>query len=205
MVGAIAYAGKYTLQNNRCHLFGVFGRDCIADVIRQPHASWPPEPDHGVFEQAQRKSEARKPAMAGERGIGFPIYDEVVPASDVVEKVTQLRAKVDSKGFSTEAHRTLFGEPILTPVRSESSVFAVQLATFVEMKNARAFREKLRAEGSAAFVSSFLDVGRGVNKVEKVRYRVAVGPLLSHTGADEMRDVLAKKYDVDAIVVDMTQ
>ena len=162
------------------------------------------EPDHEIFDQAQINSDPAS-ADGGARSIGFPIYDEVVPASDTVEKVTQLRAKVDSKGFSTEAHRTLFGEPILTPVRSESSVFAVQLATFVEMKNARAFREKLRAEGSAAFVSSFLDVGRGVNKVEKVRYRVAVGPLLSHTGADEMRDVLAKKYDVDAIVVDMTQ
>ena len=162
------------------------------------------EPDHEIFDQAQINSDPAS-ADGGARSIGFPIYDEVVPASDTVEKVTQLRAKVDSKGFSTEAHRTLFGEPILTPVRSESSVFAVQLATFVELKNARAFREKLRAEGSAAFVSSFLDVGRGVNKVEKVRYRVAVGPLLSHTGADEMRDVLAKKYDVDAIVVDMTQ
>ena len=162
------------------------------------------EPDHEIFDQAQINSDPAS-ADGGARSIGFPIYDEVVPAPDTVEKVMQLRANVDSKGFSTEAHRTLFGEPILTPVRSASSVFAVQLATFVELKNARAFREKLRAEGSAAFVSSFLDVGRGVNKVEKVRYRVAVGPLLSHTGADEMRDVLAKKYDVDAIVVDMTQ
>ena len=160
------------------------------------------EPVHKLYDQAQRAAEADSDAGSG---VGFPIYDEVVPTSDVVEKVTQLRAKVDSKGFSTEPHRTLFGEPILTPVRQDSSVFAVQLATFVNLKNARAFREKLRAEGSAAFVSSFLDIGRGANKVEKVRYRVAVGPLLSHTDADEMRDVLAKKYDVDAIVVDMTQ
>jgi cell division septation protein DedD len=163
-----------------------------------------PEPDHEIFDQAQMNSAPASIANdAG--GIGFPIYDEVVPATDAVKRVTQLRAKVDSEGFSTEPHRTLFGEPILTPVRFASSVFAVQLATFVKLENARAFREKLRTEGSAAFVSSFLDVGRGVNKVEKVRYRVAVGPLLSHTGSDDMRDVLAKKYDVDAIVVDMTQ
>jgi len=160
------------------------------------------EPVHEIFDQAQ--SEAGADGGAGS-GIGFLIYDEVVPASDVVEKVTQLRATVDSKGFSTEPHRTLFGEPILKPVQPESSVFAVQLATFVNLKNARAFREKLRTEGSAAFVSSFLDIGRGTNKVEKVRYRVAVGPLLSHTDADQLCDVLAKKYDVAAIVVDMSQ
>lgn len=173
-------------------------------LLDSPTRHAPPELDHEVFEQGPEESQNPVDGEASS-GIGFPIYDEVVPASDVVEKVTQLRAKVDSKGFSTEAHRTLFGEPILTAVRSDSSVFAVQLATFVNLKNARAFREKLRAEGSAAFISSFLDIGRGANKAEKVRYRVAVGPLLSHTGADEMRDVLAKKYDVDAIVVDMTQ
>ncbi len=160
----------------------------------------PAEPVHEIFDQAQ--SNAEEEASSGG---SFPIYDDVVPASDLVEKVNQLRAKVDGKGFSTEPHRTLFGEPILAPIRPESSVFAVQLATFVSLENAQAFREKLRTEGSAAFISSFLDIGRGANKVEKVRYRVAVGPLLSHTGADEMRDVLAKKYDVDAIVVDMTQ
>ena len=123
----------------------------------------------------------------------------------VVEKVTQLRATVDGKFFSTEPHRTLLGEPILKPVQPESSVFAVQLATFKKLENARAFREKLRAEGSTAFVSSFIDISRGANKVEKVRYRVAVGPLLSDTVADEIREVLAKKYDVDGIVVDMTK
>ena len=99
----------------------------------------------------------------------------------------------------------MFGEPILTAVRSDSSVFAVQLATFVNLKNARAFREKLRAESSAAFISSFLDIGRGANKAEKVRDRVAVGPLLSHTDAEVLRDVLTKKYAVDALVVDMSQ
>jgi cell division septation protein DedD len=172
-------------------------------LLDEPTRHSLPEPDRESFTQAQ--AEVANSDSDSASNSDLPIYDEVVPASDVVEKVTQLRAKVDSKGFSTEPHRTLFGEPILTPVRLASSVFAVQLATFVKLDNARAFREKLRAESRAAFVSSFLDVGRGTNKVEKVRYRVAVGPLLSHTGADELRDVLAKKYDVDAIVVDMTQ
>ena len=174
-------------------------------LLDEPTRHSLPEPDRESFTQAQAEVANSDSDSDSASNSDLPIYDEVVPASDVVEKVTQLRAKVDSKGFSTEPHRTLFGEPILTPVRLASSVFAVQLATFVKLDNARAFREKLRAESRAAFVSSFLVVGRGTNKVEKVRYRVAVGPLLSHTGADELRDVLAKKYDVDAIVVDMTQ
>ena len=109
-------------------------------LLDSPTRHAPPELDHGVFEQGPEENQSQNP-VDGEAssGIGLPIYDEVVPASDVVEKVTQLRAKVDSKGFSTEAHRTLFGEPILTAVRSDSSVFAVQLATFVNLKNARAF------------------------------------------------------------------
>lgn len=173
-------------------------------VFDEPSRHNLPEPDLGVFAEAKLEAEKASGQPYG-GGIEVPIYDEVVPASDVIEKVQQLRAKVDSKGFSTEPHRTLFGEPILSPVRAKSSVFAVQLATFVQLDNARSFREKLRAGSSEAFISSFLDVGRKGKKDEKVRYRVAVGPLLSHTDAEVLRDVLTKKYAVDAIVVDMSQ
>jgi cell division septation protein DedD len=173
-------------------------------VFDEPSRHNLPEPDLGVFAEAKLEAEKASGQPYG-GGIEVPIYDEVVPASDVIEKVQQLRAKVDSKGFSTEPHRTLFGEPILSPVRAKSSVFAVQLATFVQLDNARSFREKLRAGGSEAFISSFLDVGRKGKNDEKVRYRVAVGPLLSHTDAEVLHDVLTKKYAVDALVVDMSQ
>jgi hypothetical protein len=40
---------------------------------------------------------------------------------------------------------------------------------------------------------------------EKVRYRVAVGPMLSHTLADDKRASYSEKYGVEAIVVAMSQ
>jgi hypothetical protein len=40
---------------------------------------------------------------------------------------------------------------------------------------------------------------------EKIRYRVAVGPLLSHTLAKEKRASYTQVYGVQAIVVAMSQ
>jgi cell division septation protein DedD len=162
-----------------------------------------PEMERALFDQAKRAAQSADSDNTSD--VDFPIYDDVVPTSKVAEEVTQLRSQVDAKGFSTKSHRTLFGEPILSPVRPDSGVFAVQLGTFVQLNNARRFREKLKTEASEAFISTFLDDGGGTKSNEKVRYRVAVGPLLSHTDADELRDALTKKYEINAIVVEMSQ
>jgi len=127
--------------------------------------------------------------------------DEVFATTQFRERVDALNGEVDADGYWVE-NGTRFGEPILTPVRSNTEVFAVQLATFDRLENAQKLRAKLRDAGQEAFLSQYKQ--RGLSG-EKIRYRVAVGPLLSHTQAKEKRMAYTETYNVQAIVVAMTQ
>jgi cell division septation protein DedD len=121
--------------------------------------------------------------------------------SDMLERVDKLRNQVDDDGYWID-NGTRFGEPILQPLRSDTKAFAVQLATFDEAANAENLRELLRQDSQEAFISQYKQ--RGLIG-EKIRYRVAVGPMLSHTLAKEKRTSYTQKYGVQAIVVAMTQ
>jgi cell division septation protein DedD len=121
--------------------------------------------------------------------------------SEAQEEVNALAEQVDADGYWSE-DGTRFGEPILSPVRSETTVFAIQLATFDDPDNAKSLRQQLRDDDQEAFISQYKQRGVGG---EKIRYRVAVGPLLSHTLAKEKRASYTQTYGVQAIVVAMSQ
>jgi cell division septation protein DedD len=121
--------------------------------------------------------------------------------SDMQSQIQQMRDQVDSDGYWIE-NGTRFGEPILRPIRSDTKTFAVQLATFDDQSNARKLREQVRQNGDEAFISQYKQRSLGS---EKVRYRVAVGPMLSHTLAKEKRASYSQEYGVEAIVVAMSQ
>ena len=108
---------------------------------------------------------------------------------------------MDADGYWSE-NGTRFGEPILSPVRSDTTVFAVQLATFDDQDNAKSLRQQLRDDDQEAFISQYKQRGLGG---EKIRYRVAVGPLLSNTLTKEKRASYTQTYGVQAIVVAMSQ
>lgn len=127
--------------------------------------------------------------------------DAVFRESQVQERVSGLIEQVDKDGYWSE-DGTRFGEPVLTPVRSDTTVFAVQLATFDDPENAKLLRQQLRDDDAEAFISQYKQRGLGG---EKIRYRVAVGPLLSHTLAKEKRETYTQAYGVQAIVVAMAQ
>ena len=127
--------------------------------------------------------------------------DQAFADSDMQAKVDSMRDKVDADGYWVE-NGTRFGEPILAPVRDTSEIFAVQLATFDEQTNARKLRAQLRKAGAEAFISQYKQ--RGISG-EKIRYRVAVGPLLSHTLAKEKQVSYTQTYGVEAIVVAMSE
>jgi cell division septation protein DedD len=127
--------------------------------------------------------------------------DAALTESRVQEQVSALTEQVDADGYWSE-NGTRFGEPILSPVRSDTTVFAVQLATFDDPDNAKSFRQQLRDDDQEAFISQYKQRGLGG---EKIRYRVAVGPLLSHTLAKEKRASYTQTYGVQAIVVAMSQ
>ena len=127
--------------------------------------------------------------------------DAALTESRVQERVSALTEQVDADGYWSE-NGTRFGEPILSPVRSDTTVFAIQLATFDDPDNAKSLRQQLRDDDQEAFISQYKQRGLGG---EKIRYRVAVGPLLSHTLAKEKRASYTQTYGVQAIVVAMSQ
>ena len=121
-------------------------------------------------------------------------FDEVVPDSDVVERVAELRAEVDEQGFHRGTGARL-GEPVLSVPGDATEAWAVQLASFSDQDNAREFRDRLRADGYEAFEASYKPAAGGV------MHRVAVGPLLNSSRAELLREELATRYETEARIM----
>ncbi len=126
----------------------------------------------------------------------LPPYEEVVPSSDVVARVEELRSEVDSEGFSTSTKERI-GEPILLTRSSETEIWAVQAASFAKVENARNFRQELRDGGFEAFVSS------AKNNGGTIMHRVAVGPMLKQSDAEEIAATIGQRFDVAPQLVEM--
>ena len=127
----------------------------------------------------------------------IPSFDAVAPESDVVEVIEELRSAVDEDGFSTE-NGTLFGQPVLVPLSSDSNVFSVQAASFKVVNNANNLRDKLRTAGYEAFISSMK------NKEGVIIHRVAVGPLLDKKDAEQMRISIDNEFSLEAQIMALT-
>ena len=131
-------------------------------------------------------------------------FDQAVPATDLIDRVRQLAAEVDADGYNTQ-DGTRFGEPILQEMTDSSRVLAVLVGQRNDLAAARALREQMRDQGYEAFISAVkLEVG-GENSLENIVHRVAIGPLLSHTDAEQMRDDISRENNVNARVVEMSQ
>ena len=131
-------------------------------------------------------------------------FDQVVPATDLIDRVRQLAAEVDADGYNTQ-DGTRFGEPILQEMTESSRVLAVLVDQRNDITEARALRQQMRDQGYEAFISTAkLEVG-GENSSENIVHRVAIGPLLSHTEAEEMRDDISRANNLNARVVEMSQ
>ncbi len=126
-----------------------------------------------------------------------PDFADLVPTSDVVAQVEALREEVDGDGFATDTS-TRFGEPVLKPVDATSKIFAVQAASFANQDNAQGFRQELRDAGYEAFIST-------VKTRSSALHRVAIGPLLSQADANKIQADIARKFDLEPTIVEMTQ
>ena len=118
-------------------------------------------------------------------------FEEAAPASDFVERVAQLRQEVDEQGFHLETG-TRIGEPVLSVPDDATEAWAVQLASFAEQGNAVNLRDRLRADGFEAFVSTYKPPGG------EVLNRVAIGPVLDLVRAERLQQELSERYDVEA-------
>lgn len=130
--------------------------------------------------------------------------DPSVPP-DMTELATaaeRLVNSVDADGFATDTG-TRLGEPVLLPeaqaardaggAETLEPAWAVQVGAFTNPANAEAQRERLRADGYAALVSTVRS-GSGEST------RVAVGPVISRADAAQLEQELERRYNLDAVV-----
>ena len=71
----------------------------------------------------------------------------------------------------------------------------MQLASFAEQGNAVNLRDRLRADGFEAFVSTYKPPGG------EILNRVAVGPVLDLARAERLQQELSERYDVEARIM----
>lgn len=136
---------------------------------------------------------------------------ETATDTGFIEEAQALSDQIDADGYLVDGGQR-FGEPTLheseqEPVSADdtspadaqaqpasAAAWAVQVAAFSDRDNAKAFRDRLKADGFAAFISS-------VKRSGNVLHRVAVGPMINRSDADRERGQLARRYDVEAIIV----
>jgi len=120
----------------------------------------------------------------------FEVPEPVAPAPELISRTETLRAQVDDDGFQAQTD-TRIGEPVLSEVSAATEAWAIQVASFADVDNARVFRDRLRAEGYEAFLST-------VKTGTDVRTRVAVGPLQNRQQAATLQAELSTRYRVNA-------
>ena len=132
----------------------------------------------------------------------FEVDRDTSPVPDMSAALVarrELKAAIDDDAYARDTG-VRFGEPVLVSESDAAATnlkWAVQVASFVRPENAKALRDRLLADGYAAFLSS-------VRREAQVSTRVAVGPLVNRDDAAQLKGELDKLYRVDAVVVGFT-
>ncbi len=116
--------------------------------------------------------------------------EEIAPQTDFIDRVAEFESQVDEDAFYTDTG-TLAGEPVLTEPDDDTSIWAVQVASFRELVNARQMRDRLRGLGYEAFITA-------VKTDDGLLQRVAVGPLLSEVDARSLQQALTLEVEQEA-------
>lgn len=116
--------------------------------------------------------------------------ETVAPSSDLPQRVAELAEQVDADGFLRDSGARV-GEPVLTEPDPDTTIWAVQVASFRDPQRARTLRNELRTQGFEAFLST-------VKRDDDVLHRVAVGPLLSEADAEALKETLTLEVEQPA-------
>ncbi len=102
-----------------------------------------------------------------------------------------LRAEIDPEGYRRETD-TRVGDPVLaeeaTVPYAPAEAWAVQMGSFSSRDNAVALRDRLRADGYDALLSS-------IKRASTKMTRVAVGPMVERDNAVRLQEELDGRYD----------
>lgn len=149
-----------------------------------------PDRSERTLEAVQAREEALRPD-----DLSIPAR---VPEADELEATAEeLRAALDESGrVTTPVGDSRRGEAELRPLSDATRVFAIQVASFADQANASVLRERLRNAGYEAFLSEVLVGGRSLT-------RVAVGPYLDRTQANEDRITIGRRFDLETRLMAM--
>lgn len=154
-----------------------------------------------LFDEEPPELERPYPAAPEELAVQ-PDSSPAPDMNELTEAAGRLVDSVDADGFAA-ATGVRLGEPVLLPEAGEpvspaaqgalEAVWAVQVGAFTESANAEALRERLRADGYAALMSTIRS-GTGEST------RVAVGPIISREDAAALEQEIERRYNLDAVV-----
>ncbi|MEZ5557442.1 MAG: SPOR domain-containing protein [Pseudomonadales bacterium] len=142
-----------------------------------------------LFDGAGLPSRQLEPLVLDDTAATPAAASTEVPATEFVARIDELRDGVDADGFE-RASGNRFGEPVLSPIDADTSVWAVQVGSFADPENAENLRTQLRSDGYEAFITTVRSNG-------DERRRVAVGPLLDRQQAQSLLSELADRYHLD--------
>ena len=129
--------------------------------------------------------------------LGDPGLREVDAATDVQPPVVGESPQGAQANHSTaEGSEEPTGAGVITTAASGPN-WAVQLASFANSANAQAFRDRLNRDGYQAWLTNTKRNGN-------LRTRVAIGPLPDKATAQRLVAEVSKRYDLEALLVEMT-
>lgn len=112
-----------------------------------------------------------------------PVQVEVAAASKAnKQQPTEVQAQPEEQAEATAA------------AKSSIHAWALQVGSFNDESNARVMRDRMRAEGYAAYIHE--QKSRG-----KMHYRVRIGPELDRDRVDKLKDEILSKEKIKGMVV----
>lgn len=130
----------------------------------------------------------------------FEVDETIPPAPDVTPAIDarrELRAAIDEDGYAKDTG-TRIGDPVLVAEDAADAEldlkWAVQVGSFARTENATGQRDRLLADGHAAFLSHVKRDGAPAT-------RVAVGPFVDRDDAVRAKAALDSRYGFEAVVV----
>ncbi|MFM7118725.1 MAG: SPOR domain-containing protein [Gammaproteobacteria bacterium] len=153
----------------------------------------PLESDDDVAATAVRLTTEVSPdgfAESTDTRLGEPVLDETEDQSGP-EQSAAVAAEPTAPAHSPEPEIDAHTEPRLAEANQPTGVWAIQVASFANVDNARVLRDRLRADGYEAFLST-LKTANGPST------RVAVGPMQNRAEAAALKDALSARYRVTA-------
>ena len=158
-----------------------------SNIPPEPDFRFPPVP---VAPKAPPVAAAPAIPLGDDDSDGDDTESPAVPGKPA--PVKEVASKPPPKPISPPVAKAVPAEP--KPVESaQVSAWVVQVGSFSARNNAQALRDKLRKQGHASFVESIKSASGRV-------YRVRVGPELTRSTADKLRQRLAKEAGLTGLV-----